>query len=189
MTQSFKYGWTEGFLKSLAPDCDIEAMLGDLTEERASRRLEDPRSSHAVWYCGQVLRSLPSLLWAAVTGRGWPTIWGVAFLSYVAAAAVQFASSVALSKVMEPGHWLMAVNLILGAATFVLAGGVAARIRPRAAPALAAMVTIVIVVLMATAGDGASPWYGFALILGSPSVVAGAAWCTRRRRRPAEDAP
>jgi hypothetical protein len=104
---------------------------------------------------------------------------------YIAAAAVQFASSLALSKVMESGDWLMAINLILGAATFVVAGCVAAWIRPRAAPALAAMVTIVVVVLMATAEDGASPWFKLALILGSPSVVAGAAWFTRKRRRSA----
>jgi hypothetical protein len=104
---------------------------------------------------------------------------------YIAAAAVQFASSLALSKVMSPGNWLMAINLIFGAATFVVAGCVAAWIRPRAAPALAAMVTIVIVVLMASAEDGASPWFKFALILGSPSVVAGGAWFTRKRRRPA----
>ena len=183
MTQSSKYGWREGVLKSLAPDCDIEAMLGDLTEERASRRRSDPRSSHGAWYCGQVLRSLPDLVWAAVTGRGWPTVWGAACLLYIAAAAVQFASSLALSEVMESGNWLMAMNLIFGAATFVVAGYVAAWIRPRAAPALAAMVTIVIVVLMATAEDGASPWFKLALILGSPSVVAGAAWFTRKRRR------
>jgi hypothetical protein len=182
MTQSSKYGWREGLLKSLAPDCDIEAMLGDLTEERASRRRSDPRSSHGAWYCGQVLRSLPNLLWSTVTGGGWLTIWGAACLLYIAAAAVQFASSVALSNVMESGNWFMATNLILGAATFVLAGCIVAWIRPRAAPALAAIVTIVIVVLMATAEDGTSPWYGFALILGSPSVVAGAAWSTRRRR-------
>jgi hypothetical protein len=185
MTQSSKYGWREGLLKSLAPDCDIEAMLGDLMEERASRRRSDPRSSHGAWYCGQVLRSLPDLVWAAVTGPGWPTTWGAACLLYIAAAAVQFASSLALSKVMESGNWLMTINLILGAATFVLAGCVAAWIRPRAAPALAAMVTIVVVVLMATAEDGASPWFKFALILGSPSVVAGAAWFTRKRRQPA----
>ena len=182
MTQSSKSGWREGLLGSLAPDCDIEAMLGDLTEERASRRRRDPRSSHGAWYCRQVLRSIFALLWASVTGRGWPTIWGAACLLYIACAAVQFASSVALSKVMESGNWSMAINLILGAATFVVAGGVAAWVRPRAAPALAAIVTIVIVVLMATAEDGSSPWYKFALILGSPSVVAGAAWFTRRRR-------
>ncbi len=183
MSRSSRYGWREALLKSLAPDCDIEAMLGDLTEERASRRRSDPRSSHGVWYCGQILRSLPALVSAAVTGRGWSTTWGAACLLYIAAAAVQFASSVALSRVMESGNGFMAINLILGAATFVVAGCVAAWIRPRAAPALAAMVTIVIVVLMATAEDGASPWFKFALILGSPSVVAGAAWFTRKRRR------
>jgi hypothetical protein len=185
MTDPSKRSWGEGLLKSLAPDCDIEAMLGDLTEERASRRRSDPRSSHGAWYCGQVLRSLPALMWAAVTGRGWPAIWAAACLFYIAVAAVQLAWSVALSKVMESGNWSMAINLIFGAATFVVAGSVAARVRPRAAPALAAMVTIVIVVLMATAADGTSPWYGFALILGSPSVVAGAAWFTRKRRRSA----
>ena len=182
MTRSSKYGWREGLLKSLAPDCDIEAMLGDLTEERASRRRSDPRSSHAVWYCGQLLRSLPDLLWSAVTGRGWVSIWGTACLLYVAAAAVQFASSVALSKVLESGNWLTTINLLLGASTLVLAGIVAAWTRPRAAPALAAMVTIVIVALMATAQDGASAWFKVALILGSPSVIAGAAWFNRRRR-------
>jgi hypothetical protein len=102
---------------------------------------------------------------------------------YVAAAAVQFASSAALSKAMESGTWFMAINLVLGAATFVLAGCIAAWICPRAAPALSSMVTIVIVVLMATAENGTSPWFKFALILGSPSVIAGAAWVTRRRRQ------
>jgi hypothetical protein len=101
---------------------------------------------------------------------------------YIAAAAVQFASSLALSTVMESGIWFTAISLILGAATFVIAGCVAAWIRPRAAPALAAIVTIVIVALMATAEDGASPWFKLVLLLGSPSVVAGAAWFTRRRR-------
>ena len=181
MTRSSKSGWKEGLLKSLAPDCDVEAMLGDLTEERASRSREAPRSSHGAWYCWQVLRSVPELAWASVTGRGWPTIWGAAFLLYVAAAAVQIASSIAVSKLVEPGNWLTAINLILGAATFVVAGYVAAWLRPRAAPALAAMVAIVIVVLMATAADDASLWFTLALILGPLSVVAGAAWFTRRR--------
>lgn len=185
MTEVSKLGWREGLLKSLAPDCDIEAMLGDLTEERASRRRSDPRSWHGAWYCGQVLRSLPVLLWSTVSGRGWLTTWGTACLLYIATAAVQFASSVALSKAIESGNWSMATNLVLGAATFVLAGCIAAWIRPRAAAALSAMVTIVIVVLMATAEDGASPWFRLALILGSPSVVAGAAWFTRKRGRPA----
>lgn len=89
MTQPSKYGWSEGFLKSLAPDCDIEAMLGDLTEERASRRRSDPRSWHRAWYCGQVLRSLPHLLWSTVAGREWLTTWGAACLLYIAAAGLQ----------------------------------------------------------------------------------------------------
>lgn len=182
MTRASKSDWRNGLLRSLAPDCDVEAMLGDLTEERAFRRLRSPRSSHRAWYCGQLLRSIPPLLWASVSGRGWPAIWAAACLLYVAAAAVQFASSVALAKVMEPGQWFMAINLIFGAATLVVAGFVAAWVRPRAVPALAAMVTIVIVVLMATAEDGTSPWFKLALILGSPSVVVGAAWFTRSRR-------
>lgn len=182
MTRSSKTGWRECVLRSLAPHCDVEAMLGDLTEERASRRRRSPRSSHGAWYCGQVLRSIPPLLWASVTGRGWPAIWAVACLLYVAAAAVQFASSVALAKVMESGHWLTTINLIFGAATFVVAGFVAAWVRPRATPVLAALVTIVIVVLMATAEDGTSPWFKLALILGSPSVVVGATWFARRHR-------
>ena len=182
MTQSSKSGWRESLLRSLAPDCDVEAMLGDLTEERVSRRRRSPGSSHGAWYCGQVLRSIPPLLWASVTGRGWPEIWAVACLLYIAAAAVQFASSVALSKVIESGHWFAAIHLIFGAATFVVAGFVAAWVRPRATPVLAAVVTIVIVVLMATAEDGTSPLFKFALILGSPSVVVGAAWFTRRHR-------
>ncbi len=183
MTPSSKYGWREGLLKSLAPDCDIEAMLGDLTEERASRRRSDPRSSHRGWYFGQLLRSLPDLLWSAVAGRGWASTWGTAFLLYIAAAALQFASSIALSNVIERSHWLTTIDLLLGAATLVLAGWAAAWIRPRAAPALAAIVTTLIVVLMATGEDGTLAWYTFALILGSPSVIAGAAWFTRGRRR------
>lgn len=180
MTRSSKSRWQEGLLKSLAPDCDIEAMLGDLTEERAFRRRTAPGSSHGAWYCGQVLRSVPALVWASVSGRGWPTIWGAALLLYVAAAALQVASSVALSKVVESGNWFNAINLIFGAATLVVAGRVAARIRPRAAPALALMVAIVIVILMATAKDGASLSFKLALVLGPTSVVAGAAWFTRR---------
>src|SRR5262245_34752215 len=112
MSRSAKAGWRASILRSLAPDCDVEAMLGDLTEERASRRRRAPRSSHGPWYWGQVLRSTPELLWASVTGRGWPTTWGAACLLYVAAAAVQFASSAVLSKAMEAGNWLTAVNLI-----------------------------------------------------------------------------
>lgn len=182
MSRSAKYGWREGLLKSLAPDCDIEAMLGDLTEERASRRRSDPRSSYRAWYLGQILRSLPELLWSAVTGRGWLSIWGTAFLLYIAAAAAQVASSVALSTVVESARWFDAINLIVGAATLVIAGYVAARIRPRAAPALALMVAIAIVVLMVIADDGASILFKLCLILGPPSVVVGAAWFTRRRR-------
>jgi hypothetical protein len=182
MTRSSRSGWKEGLLKSLAPDCDVEAMLGDLMEERASRNRAAPASSHGAWYCWQVLRSIPELVWASVTGRGWPATWGAAFLLYVAAATLQVASSIALSRVVQSENWLTAINLIFGAATLVVAGCVAAWLRPRAAPALAAMVAIVIVVLMATAADGASLWFKFALILGPPSVVAGAAWFTRRRR-------
>ena len=183
MTRSSKSGWSEDLLRSLAPDYDVEAMLGDLMEERASRRRRDSRSSHGAWYWGQVLRSIPELLWASVSGRGWPAIWGTACLLYVAAAAVQLASSVALSSFMASGYWLTAINLLLGAAAFVAAGCAAAWLRPRAVPVLASIVTIVILVLMAIAEDGASPWFKVALILGSPSVVAGAAWFTRRRRR------
>src|SRR4051812_3899104 len=108
MTQSAKSGWRVNVLRSLAPDCDVEAMLGDLTEERASRGRKASRSSQGAWYWGQVLRSTPELLWASVTGRGWPATWGAACLLYVAAGAVQFASSAALSKVVEAGNWFTA---------------------------------------------------------------------------------
>ena len=71
-------GWSthasrvERLLHSIGADpAFVEAVLGDLAEERAARTIADgPRAAH-LWYLREALRSMPHLVASAIRGASW----------------------------------------------------------------------------------------------------------------------
>jgi hypothetical protein len=162
-------------LGCLLPPRDREAVLGDLIEEYAIRAGSAPLSTVARWYWWQVSRSIPQILWSSIRREGLLSTLGVAFGAYIAAGLLEFAGVAAISKLLGPDAGPFAVlNVIIGLATMVLGGYVAAWIRPGAASALAGMVMIAVVILMVTMSGSAPLWYGLTfLIVGPLAALAG----------------
>jgi hypothetical protein len=114
---------------------------------------------------------------------------GVAFGAYIAAGLLEFAGVAAISKLLGPDAGALVLNAIVGLATIVLGGYVAAWIRPGAASALAGMVLIAVVILMVTASGSAPLWYGLTfLVFGPVAALAGGTLCLTARTRRADRA-
>jgi hypothetical protein len=88
-----------------------------------------------------------------------------------------------MSRLLGPdARPLPVLRAIVGLATIMLGGYLAARIRPAAATALAGIVMIAVVILMVTMSDSAPLWYGLAfLIVGPLAALAGGTLCRGRR--------
>jgi hypothetical protein len=173
-------------LGCLLPPRDREAVLGDLIEEYAIRAGSPPLSTVARWYWWQVSRSIPQILWSSIRREGLLSTLGVAFGAYIAAGLLEFAGVAAISKLLGPNAGPFAVlNVVIGLATMVLGGYVAAWIRPGAASALAGMVMIAVVILMVTMSDSAPLWYGLTFLIVGPlaALAGGTLYFTKDTRR------
>jgi hypothetical protein len=162
-------------LKCLLPPTDREVVLGDLIEEYAIRARSDPASTVDRWYWGQVYRSIPQAQWSAIRRGGAVTTLGTALAAFIAAGALESAGLAALSRVLVmDANQPTALSVIVGLATIVLGGYVAAWIRPGAAHALAGIEMIAVVILMVTMSGSAPLWYGLTfLIIGPLAACAG----------------
>jgi heme/copper-type cytochrome/quinol oxidase subunit 4 len=85
-------------------------------------------------------------------------------------------------RVATVGRAFSVLSVIVGLATMVFGGYLAAWMRPAAATVLAAIVILVIVVSFVTMRDSAPLWYGLAfLIFGPVAALAGGTLCRVRR--------
>jgi hypothetical protein len=123
------------------------------------------------------------MLWSTVRRAGAVSTLAVAMGAYIAAGILEFAGTVAISKLLVPNaRGVALLSVIVGLATIVLAGYVAAWIRPGAASALAAIVTVGVAVLMVTRSDTAPLWYALIfLVIGPLAALAGGALRVRVR--------
>jgi hypothetical protein len=126
---------------------------------------------------------MPSVLWVGIRRGGWLGTVGVAIAAYIVAGMIESVGLVVMARLLSPVGWAFPVlSVIVGLATLVLGGYLAAWIRPAAATVLAAIVIFVIVVLFVTMRDSAPLWYGLAfLVFGPVAALAGGALCRVRR--------
>lgn len=177
-------------LQRVLPERDREAILGDLIEEYELRARSTTPLMVSRWYWGQACRSIPRMTWGAVSRGRWLPTLGVAVGAYIAAGALEFAGTVAISKLLTPDAPVFTViSLVVGLATMVIGGYLATWIRPGSATAMAAIVMIVVAVLMMTTSGDAALWYGLAfLILGPLAALAGGTLCRGTRTGDADRA-
>lgn len=173
--------WLLGILLSQE---DRDAVLGDLEEEYALRRRVVSAAGGRAWYWSQVCRSIfPVLRLSARRGR-WASTLAVALGAYVAVGLIESSAVAVLARVLRLNARAdVVLNLIVGLVTIALAGHVAARIRPGAAHALAAVMIIGVAVMMVVVTPGSVPlWYALAFLVGAPMAsLAGGTFCRRRR--------
>jgi hypothetical protein len=169
------------------PESDREAVLGDLVEEYGIRVRSASISNAAGWYWSQVWRSIPPALWVGVRRGGWLSTVGVAIGAYIVAGMIEFVGLAVMARLLSPvGRAFPVLSVIVGLATLVLGGYLAAWIRPAAATVLAAIVILVIVVLFVTMRDSAPLWYGLVfLVFGPVAALAGGTLYRIRRTGPA----
>jgi hypothetical protein len=159
-------------LEWLVPEENRDLVVGDLIEESALRARASTRAT-ATWWCwGQVARSIPLLLWSDLQRRHWFGTLGVAIAAYVAASELEFVGVALVSRLLHPDARLAIVlSVIVGLATMVLGGYVAASIRQGAARALAGIVLAVVAVLMVTVPHSAPLWYGLTFLIAGPAAA------------------
>ncbi len=147
---------------------DREAISGDLIEEYAIRYRSSARLVVG-WYCGQVCRSIGPLLWIRLRRERWMSTLSVALVAFVFAGAIESAGIKALSSLLDSNATAPSVlTMIIGLATLMLSGYLAAWVRPFAANALAVLEILAVVILMVTMPTSAPLWYGLAFLMFGP---------------------
>jgi len=148
-----------------------EMLVGDLTEEFHLLASTHPRRASR-WYWSQVIRSVAPLLAAHVRSGLWLKTMGAALLGYMAVAVIVMSSDAAMSPLMKYGVQIYsAISLAVAWPAMMLGGYVAARLRPRAAIALACLACVMGVLSLAVTGDAAPRWYQVALIIVGPAAA------------------
>src|SRR5437016_114611 len=109
--------------------------------------------------------------------------WVLLWVAYIAAGALEFAGTMAISKLLTPGAPVYTViSLVVGLTTMVIGGYFATWIRPGAGTVMAGIVMIVVAVLMMTMSGSAPLSYGLAfLVFGPLAALAGGTLCRGRR--------
>jgi hypothetical protein len=137
-------------LAFVLPRQDVEAIIGDLEEEDASRSPSSCPSSR--WYWAQIVRSIPPLLWLPIDRGGWRSTIAVALTACAIQAVVEVTTGLAV-HVLSPAtaQWPAGLALLVTLASLALVSYRAARIRAGAAIALAGVAAIAIIVRLALA--------------------------------------
>ena len=169
-------------LRCFVSAMDREEIIGDLAEE-FSFRIQSSCSCRS-WYWGQTLRSIPPMAWQAVRQGHWIRTFLAALGAYIAAGLLEFAADAALGKTLNPESLLHTVlSLIVGLATMVAGGYLAARLRPGAERLMSAMIGVAVTVLLAAKVGDAPLWYGLAFLIAGPlASLAGGALIVRSKR-------
>lgn len=169
-------------LRCFLPRMDREEIMGDLAEE-FSLRIQSPGSCWP-WYWGQTLCSIPPIVWKAARQGCWIRTFLVALGAFIAAGLLESAADAALSGIVNPeSSFHPILSLIIGLATMVAGGYVAARFRPGAETVMGVIVFAAVTVLMAAQVGDAPLWYGRAFLIAGPlSSFAGGALFRRSKR-------
>ena len=169
-------------LERLLPAPVLEYALGDLAEEYVLRK--ESGSAATRWYWLQIARSLPVLFRHAVRSAGTFRTIAVALVLQFAASTTETLTLTGIGFLGLSELTLQLVSVVIGLAGAACAGYVAARIRPPAAPLMAAITFAVVVTLMLTNGDGVPLWYQVLFLLAGPlAPLAGGAVASRRHLR------
>jgi peptidoglycan/LPS O-acetylase OafA/YrhL len=126
------------------------------------------------------------VLWSDLRRGHWFSTLGVAIAAYVAASVLESVGIEAVSKLLHPDPRLeIVLSVIVGLATMLLGGYVAASIRQRAALPLAGIILTVVATLMVTMPDSAPLWYGLTFLVAGPvaALAGGRLNVTRRTGR------
>ena len=169
-------------LRCFLPAMDREEIMGDLAEE-FSLRTQSSDSCWS-WYWGQTLRSIPPIAWKAARQGCWIRTFSVGLGVYIAAGLLESAADAALSGVVNPESSLRPVlSLIIGLATMVAGGYVAARLRPGAETVMSVIVFCAVTALLAAQVGDAPLWYGLAFLIAGPlsSLAGGALFLWNKR--------
>jgi hypothetical protein len=159
-------------LAVVLPRRDVDAIIGDLEEECASR--SPSRSGSARWYWAQVMRSMPALLWLPIHRRGWRSTFGVAIAACGIQAAIEVTTGAAVHELSPPdARWPAALALVVTLTSLTLLSYQATKIRPGAAIALASVAALALVVqlLLAAQSGRGLPWKTLAALVVVPAVV------------------
>jgi len=177
--------WPGWLLERLMPSRVLESALGDLAEEYAIRAQAAPSHTANYWYWMQIGCSMPSLFGLALKNAGTLRTLVVAVGAQLCAGVAEDLTTraIGIMALSDPARAIASV--VIGVTSVAGAGYVAARIRPPAAPVLAALVFAVVVTLMITSGDSVPLWYQLAFLVFAPAgSIAGGALAARRTRQP-----
>jgi len=170
--------WVTRAIAQIVPLHTLDAALGDLAEEYAltSQGTSSLRASR--WYCGQLARSMPQMMWIDIRRSGVVTTFAVAFGAWLVAGIVESIADMALIAIYGSNAVIEGLpGLLAGLAAFALGGYVAALVRPAATKVLAAMIGFLVAAFM-IAGVGNAPiWYGVSFMVFGPLMsIAGGTW-------------
>ena len=127
---------------------DVDAIIGDLEEERASL----PSGSR--WYWAQIARSILPVLWLSVHRSGLLATCGVALTACLAQMAIEVTTGVAVYRFApRDALWPAAIALIVTFTSLALVSFRASRIRPGAAIVLAGIAVCAITLQLALAAQ------------------------------------
>jgi len=170
--------WTHHAIAQLVPVQAFDAALGDLAEEYTLRAQRTSSLRAARWYWGQIVRSMPQMMWIDIRRGGVLATFAIACGAWLVASVVESIADAALVVAFGSDDTVSALpGVLVGLAAFAFGGYLAAVVRPAAIKVLAAMIALVVATFM-IAGVGQAPlWYGVAfLVFGPLTAIAGGAW-------------
>jgi branched-subunit amino acid transport protein AzlD len=161
---------------------DREAVAGDLAEEYAIRLQDDSRVRAVCWYCSQLFRSVPWLLWAPVRRSGLFSTLGIALAACIVQAAIEISAAQIIRKAAAPeaaGSLLIGLAVVL--TSLFVVSYVAARVRPGAGTLLTLMAFLAVVAQSIAMGAAALSLSHLVSFIAAPSATfAGAAFSSAR---------
>lgn len=170
--------WTSRAIAQFVPLHTLDAALGDLAEEYALRAQGTTTLRASRWYWGQLVRSMPQMMWMDIRRQGWVATLAVAIGAWVIAGLVESMADAALVAWSGSAAAVNGVpGALIGLTALALGGYLAALVRPAATKVLAGIIVFVVSVLMLADVGDAPLWYGVAFLVFGPLMsIAGGAW-------------
>ena len=173
-------------LTCVLPRQDVNAIIGDLEEEYASRSRASSDAHR--WYWMQIMRSMPAFVWLPIRRDGWLSTFGIALATCAMQAGVEVTTGLAVRRLSPPdavGSVVLALVVTLPSLMFL--SYLATRIRPGAAtavPAVAAVAIFVQLLLTTSAGRDLPLGVQVASLFVGPSIAfMGGVLSLKTRRR------
>jgi hypothetical protein len=170
-------------------DADVaEALVGDLTEERAARARVAGPTRAALWYWAQVIRSMGPLLHGALRRKELVLACVAGLVGYAFAVAAENAARDAVALVASHTAVDALPVLIVYLPTIVLAAYLAERVEEGAALALGLLVALAGVVQLVANAHHMPLWYRCVSPLAGPAAALAGRWLLIRWSRRAAGA-